>query len=162
MDETNQKLATIFANMADALVLEGANPHRIRAYRNASETIENLTESIEAVARQERLQELPGIGKDLAAKIKEYLSTGTIQTREPTTQPLPPDVAQWSTLPGFSPRLVQYIYYQLGIQSLADLEALVQSHMLQTLPGITVPDYRILEAIRARFHPTNAEDENKP
>ena len=162
MGETNQELATIFKNMADALVLEGANPHRIRAYRNASETIKTLNESIEVVAQQDRLQTLPGIGKDLAAKIKEFLTTGTIQTRESTKKPLPADVANWSTLPGFSPRLVQYLYYQLGIQTLVDLETLVQSHMLQTLPGITVSDHRILEAIRTRLHATNTQADEGP
>lgn len=158
MDETNRALAAIFTNMADALVLEGANPHRIRAYRNASETLENLSEPIAAIAQREGLQELPGIGKDLAAKIKEYLSTGTIQTQESVKKPLPPEVASWSTLPGFSLRLVHYIYYQLRIQSLPDLETLVRSHMLQTLPGITVPDYRILEAIRKRLNPPEAKE----
>ncbi len=158
MDSLNHTLAAQLREIADALVLEGANPHRIRAYRNAANTIEELTESIETVAEQERLQDLPGIGKDLSVKIQEFLLTGNIQTREPTNNALPPEVAQWSQLPGFSPRLVQYLYFQLGIHTIEDLETLVRSHMLQTLPGIKVPDYRILEAIQSKFHSPPTKD----
>ncbi len=76
----NADIADIFDEIADYLEIDGENPFRIRAYRNAARTVRGLgTELKDMVERQEELTLLPGIGKDLAAKIHEILETGTAQ-----------------------------------------------------------------------------------
>ena len=136
--------------MADLLAAQQANPHRIRAYRRAAESLLNLEEPLEAIAGRGDLQSIPGIGRELAAKIQEYLATSRIESYEALKSPLPDDVSDWATIPGLSPSLVHYLYVRLGIRTLSDLDALVRSHMLRTVPGVTASDEEILAAIQER------------
>jgi len=149
MLERNRQVADLFHAFADTLAAENANPHRVRAYRRAAVTLLSLTEDVAAVARRGELQSLPGIGRDLSAKIEEFLATGTILSQSAPAVPLPPEVAAWAKLPGLSESLVQYLYGGLGIRTLDDLETLVRSHLLRTLPGATITEPSLLAAIKA-------------
>jgi DNA polymerase (family 10) len=149
MVERNREIADLFHALADTLAAENANPHRIRAYRRAAASILSLHEDIAAIAQRGELQAIPGIGRELSAKIEEFLATGTVHAQNTPGTPLPPDIATWTSLPGFSESLVQHLYGRLGIRTLDDLETLVRSHMLRTLPGAAVNEDRLLAAIRA-------------
>lgn len=150
MTDTNKSLAQLFLSIADKLAARRENPHRVRAYRRAAETLVNLEEDVRAVAQRGALQEIPGIGRDLSAKILEFLKTGTIQAYEELKSPLPPEIETWITLPGLSEAVVQHLYCKLGIRTLEDLEALVRTHLLRTLPGVTASEEDLLAAIQAR------------
>lgn len=150
MHERNRKLAALFQSLADSLADQEANPHRIRAYRRAAASILNLHEDIAAIAGRGELQTIPGIGRELSAKIEEFLAAGTIQPGKTQSVPLPPDIAAWAGLPGLSESLVQHLYGRLGIRTLDDLEMLVRSHMLRTLPGFAANEDALLTAIQAR------------
>ena len=136
--------------MADLLAARRANPHRIRAYRRAAESVLNLPEEVKAVAERGELRKIPGIGRDLSSKIQEFLTTGTIQAYEELNPPLPSEVSSWTSLPGLSEPVVHHLYFRLGIRTLADLETLVRSHLLRTMPGVTASDEALLAAIQAR------------
>ncbi len=133
----NQQVATIFRSIAERLAAQRANPYRVRAYRKAADAIEALEEDID------------GIGRDLSDKIEEFLRTGTIQAYEDLRTPLPDAVKTWTQLPGLSESLVAYLYTRLCITTLTDLEQLVRSHMLRTVPGFAGSEERLLEAITA-------------
>ncbi len=148
MHASNHHLASVFRSIADLLASQGANRYRIRAYRRAADSLLGLEEDVEAVSRRETLEEIDGIGKDLADKIREFLETGTIQTYEHLKRPLPEDIQCWTSLPGLTESLVTYLYFRLGIRTLVDLEQLVCSHLLRTMPGFTGSEERLLEAIR--------------
>jgi DNA polymerase (family X) len=145
----NQQVATIFRSMAERLAAQRANPYRVRAYRKAADTIEALEEDIADIAARQALEDLEGIGKDLAEKIEEFLKTGTIQTYEALRTPLPDAVKAWTQFPGLSESLVAYLYTRLSITTLTDLERLVRSHMLRTVPGFSGSEEKLLEAIAA-------------
>jgi DNA polymerase (family 10) len=145
----NQQVATIFRSIAERLATQRANPYRVRAYRKAADTIETLEEDIADIAARQALEDIEGVGRDLADKIEEFLRTGTIQTYETLRTPLPDAVQAWSQLPGLSESLVAYIYSRLCITTLTDLEQLVRSHLLRTVPGFTGSEERLLEAISA-------------
>ncbi|HKN85640.1 MAG TPA: histidinol-phosphatase [Nitrospiraceae bacterium] len=147
MTDTNRRLAALFQSTADQLEARRENPHRIRAYRRAAESVLRLNDDIVAIARRGGLKEISGIGKDLAAKIEEFLKTGSIQAYEQLQRPLPPDIATWTTLPGLTDVAVQHLYFRLGIATLDDLETLVRSHLLRTLPGVVVMEEKLLAAI---------------
>jgi DNA polymerase (family X) len=147
MTDTNRTLATLFQSMADQLEARRENPHRIRAYRRAAESILQLHDDIAAVIQRGGLKEVSGIGKDLAAKVEEFLKTGSIQAYEQLKRPLPPDIATWITLPGLTDVAVQYLYFRLGIKTLEDLDTLVRSHLLRTLPGVVVMEEELIAAI---------------
>ena len=148
MHENNRQLAAHFRSMAELLATQRANPYRIRAYRRAADSILALDEDIALVAKRDELEDIDGIGKDLAGKIKEFLATGTIRIYEELKTPLPPDVKNWTRLPGLHDSLVSYLYARLGIRTLDHLEQLVSSHLLRTVPGYTGSEEELLQAIR--------------
>jgi len=148
MPTQNAPLAQLFQSIATLLASQRANPYRIRAYRRAADSILALDEDIALVAKRDELEDIDGIGKDLAGKIKEFLATGTIRIYEELKTPLPPDVKNWTRLPGLHDSLVSYLYARLGIRTLDHLEQLVSSHLLRTVPGYTGSEEELLQAIR--------------
>ena len=151
MTDTNRTIAALFHSIAERLEARRENPHRIRAYRRAADALLRLTEDITLVTQRGALREISGIGKDLASKIEEFLATGTIHAYEQLHRPLPTEIAGWTTLPGLTEAAVQHLYFDLGITTLDDLQTLVRSHFLRTLPGIVVVEDALLEAIHARL-----------
>ena len=145
----NQQVATLFRSIAERLASQRANPYRVRAYRKAADAIEALEEDIADVASRQALENIDGVGRDLSDKIEEFLRTGTIQAYEALRAPLPDAVKTWAQLPGLSESLVAYLYTRLCITTLTDLEQLVRSHMLRTVPGFAGSEERLLEAIIA-------------
>ncbi|OQW35506.1 MAG: histidinol-phosphatase [Nitrospira sp. SG-bin1] len=137
--------------MANLLSSQRANPYRVRAYRRAAEALLALEEDVAAVAERQELEEIDGIGTDLTKKIHEFLETGTLRAYEELRTPLPPGVRSWATLPGLSESLVAYLYFRLGIQTLSDLDQLIRSHLLRTLPGFSGSEEHLLQAVRQQM-----------
>ena len=152
MQDNNQRLAALFRSMADLLSAQRANPYRVRAYRRAADALLALEEDVAAVAQRQGLEEIDGIGADLSKKIEEFLETGTIRVYEELKTPLPAEVKNWATLPGLSDSLVTYLYFRLNIRTLKDLEQLIQSHLLRTLPSFAGSEERLLQAVQQRMH----------
>ncbi|MDI9712624.1 helix-hairpin-helix domain-containing protein, partial [Acinetobacter baumannii] len=74
----NAECAAVFAEIADMLEIQGANPFRVRAYRNAARTIADYGRDIPTmIAKGDDLGKIPSIGADLAAKLREIAATGT-------------------------------------------------------------------------------------
>jgi DNA polymerase (family 10) len=134
--------------MAELLSTQRANPYRVRAYRRAADAILALEEDITTVARRHELETIEGVGKDLADKINEFLETGTLRSYEELKTPLPAEVKSWVSLPGLSESLVTYLHFRLGLRTLTDLEQLVQSHLLRTMPGFSGSEESLLRAIK--------------
>ena len=152
MQDNNQRLAALFRSMADLLSAQRANPYRVRAYRHAADALLALEEDVAVMAQRQGLEEIDGIGTDLAKKIEEFLETGKIRAYEELKTPLPEEVKSWATLPGLSDSLVTYLYFRLGIRTLTDLEQLIQSHLLRTLPSFSGSEERLLQAVQQRMH----------
>jgi DNA polymerase (family 10) len=132
----NAEIASVFNEIADYLEVKGENPFRIRAYRRAAQAVEGLSEEIAAVALRGGLLDVPGIGKDLAAKIQEYLANGTIAYLEGLRKEIPTGVIQLMRIHGVGPKTAKHLYEQLGVDSVQKLEELASSHKLAGLPGI--------------------------
>ena len=113
----------------------------------AAQLIERLAEDAGELSRRGELIKIKGIGKDLAQKVALFCETGRMEAGSHVSEPLPPEFASWLTLPGFNPSLVRYLSERLHIRTLDDLEALVRSRLLRTLPDVTVGDDQILEGI---------------
>jgi DNA polymerase (family X) len=143
----NQQIAALFRSIADLLATQRANPYRVRAYRRGADSLLALAEDVAEIAKRKALEEIEGIGKELSEKIEEFLRTGKIQTLEALKTPLPDQVRHWVRLPGLSESLVAYLYGRLNITTLADLERLVRSHMLLTIPGFSGTEEALLQAI---------------
>ncbi len=148
MSDVNHNLAALFASMAGLLASLAENPFKVKAYQRAADSIRNLQKDITVYAKQGELRTIPGIGKELEMKIQEFLATGHIRAYEELKTPLPDAVREWVHLPGFSEPIVHDLFFRLGMTTWEDLEALAQSHLLQTLPGLRGRSGEILEAIR--------------
>jgi DNA polymerase (family 10) len=143
------EVARLFERMADVLELRGENPFRIRAYRRAAQNLETLSEDIETLAREERLDEIPGIGADLAGKIAEYLRTGHIKDIEAACRKMPRGVVELLDVPGIGPKTAKQLYEREGVTSLAKLERLASAGKLRGLRGIQArTEQNIVRGIR--------------
>src|SRR5690606_10394976 len=145
----NAEVAELFNRLADLLEIEGANVFRVRAYRRAAQTIEDLPVSVaEMVEQGQDLSKLPGIGRDLAGKIEEIVKTGKFTALEEVTARLPSSLATLVAVPGLGPKRVQLIHDKLGVRSLEDLAAAARAHKLRTLPRFSPKlEARILEEL---------------
>jgi DNA polymerase (family 10) len=150
MSNVNQDLAALFASMAGLLASRAENPYKVKAYQRAADSLRNLPKEVGVYAERGELRTISGIGKELEIKIQEFLSTGRIRAYEELKTPLPDTVREWVNLPGFSEPIVHDLFFRLGMTTWEDLEALAQSHLLQTLPGLGGRSDEILKAIRSK------------
>lgn len=132
----NFEIARAFNEIADLLELKDENLFRIRAYRRAAQNIESLAEEVEAVARRGNLTKIPGIGKDLALKIQEYLETGRMAYLEELRREVPQGVVELMSLQSIGPKTAKLLYEQLQVDSVEKLEELARAGKLVGLPGI--------------------------
>ena len=146
----NLAIARILAEIGDLLEIKGENPFKIRAYRNAAETIVHTPGRIADLTPQERLA-IPGIGKDLAAKIAEAIETGTIAYHQNLLQEFPPTVLDLLHVQGIGPKTVALLYRELGIHTLDDLQRAAAEGRLRGLKGMGArKEQQILRSLEER------------
>jgi DNA polymerase (family 10) len=131
----NLAIARVLAEIGDLLEIKGENPFKIRAYRNAADTVVHETRSIATLTAPERL-ELQGIGKDLAAKIGELVETGAIRYHQDLLQEFPPTVLDLLHLQGVGPKTVARLYGDLGIRTLEELEQAARDGRIRAMKGM--------------------------
>jgi DNA polymerase (family 10) len=146
----NLAIARVLAEIGDLLEIKNENPFKIRAYRNASDAIVHLPESIASLAPADRLA-IPGIGKDLAAKIAELLETGTCRYHRELLEEFPPTILDLLHLPGVGPKTVALLYRGLEIRTLDDLERAAREGRIRGLKGMGAKkEALILQALQER------------
>ena len=132
----NADVAALFEEVADLLAIQGENAFRIRAYRNAARTLNQLSRPVaDLVAAEEDLSDLPDIGDDLAGKIATIVDTGTLPLRDELAQDTPPAVADLLRIPGLGPKRVRRLRDDLGVDSRADLKRAAEAGEVQALDG---------------------------
>lgn len=149
MPSHNADIAAIFEEIANLLEIEGANPFRIRAYRNAARTIGELsTEAYAMVEKDEDLTRFPGIGHDLSEKIKEITSTGHCALLDRLRTELPPAVTELLRVPGLGPKRVRHLYHDLDVQTVEQLYSAARQGRIRALAGFgEKTELNILQAV---------------
>jgi DNA polymerase (family 10) len=134
---SNREIAAVFDQVADLLEFQGANPFRVRAYRNGAHRIRDLAEPLSAIAADEdrALTDIAGIGKDLAEKIDTLLATGSLPMLAELQQDVPPGVVIISRVPGVGPKKAMTLARELGVASLADLRTACEQQQVRGLKG---------------------------
>lgn len=134
---SNDKIVQIFEEIADMLDVLGENVFRVRAYRRAAEVIRGMGD-LEEMAKNPDvdLEKIPGIGKDLHAKILEILETGNCEMHARLMSQLSPGILDILRVRGIGPKKVKLFYEQLGINTLEALRSAAESGALATLPGM--------------------------
>jgi DNA polymerase (family 10) len=151
MPVQNSDVSDIFNQVADLLEIEGANPFRIRAYRNASRAVSSLPRSVsDMLESDEDLTELPGIGKDLAGKIKEIVRTGSLAQFEELKGKTPLGLSQLMKVEGLGPKRIRALNRNLGVTSLKELEEAARKGKVRELDGFgEKTEQKILEELEA-------------
>lgn len=145
----NFEVAFIFYDIADILEIKGENFFKIRAYRKAAHTIENLPMDVKELAGESRLQEIEGIGKALEEKIREIINTGTCRYYEELKKDFPRGLVEMLKIPGLGAKKIKVIYDNLGISSIEELEKAARAHKIRELPGMGVKtEQSILKGIQ--------------
>jgi len=147
----NDDIAAIFDELADLLEIDEANPFRVRAYRNAARTVRSLgTELAEMVERGDDLTRLPGIGKDLAAKIVEILDTGRAAALTKLHKEVPASLEELLKVPGLGPKRVKALYQALGVKTRKQLLAAARAGKVRDLEGFgEKTEQRIIDNLAA-------------
>lgn len=135
----NPDIAAVFDEVADMLEIQGENPFRIRAYRNASRTIRDLPEPLADRVRDAgggaALTDIPGIGADLAEKIEVLVATGQLPLHRQLAAKLPAGLLELLRIPGLGPKRVKLLYKRLKVKSAADLAKALDSGKVVKLAG---------------------------
>lgn len=137
MPVVNAEIAAQLDQIADLLEIEGANQFRVRAYRKAARLVSELPHDVaEMLAAGENLDDLPGIGKDLAEKIATIARGGHLPMLDDLTREVPPGVTALLALPGLGPKRVHLLHETLGIDTIDKLAAAAKAGKLHDVAGI--------------------------
>jgi DNA polymerase (family X) len=132
----NTFIAQVFRDIAKILEIKGENRFRIRAYERAAGNIESLADDLQLLISEGRLNEIPGIGPDLSAKIIEIAATGKSVFFEGLKKTIPPGMLDLLNIPSVGPKTAKLLFEQAGIQSIADLEKAIADNKLKPIFGI--------------------------
>ena len=149
-DVDNLAIARVLNEIGDLLEIKDENPFKIRAYRNAAETIVHLPDVVASLSPADRLR-IPGIGKDLAGKLGELIETGVCRFHRELLEEFPPTILDLLRLQGVGPKTVALLYRSLDIKSLDDLERAARDGRIRALKGMGAKkESLILKALEDR------------
>ncbi|MDE1161109.1 MAG: PHP domain-containing protein [Acidobacteriaceae bacterium] len=134
----NITLARLLDETASLLEIDAADPFRIRSYRRAAETVEQQTTPLETLvtpdADPKALLAIPGIGKGMAANIRDLVTTGSMPLRDELLTKYSASMLEILRLPGMGPKTVALVHSAMGIQNVDQLEEAAKRGDLLTLP----------------------------
>jgi DNA polymerase (family X) len=131
----NRTIAQMLGETADLLEIDNGDSFRIRSYRRAAEAVESSTIQLSEIANDpKKLQEIPGIGKGMAANIRDMQETGTLPLREELLTKYRPTMLELMRLPGMGPKTVALLWASIQVGSVEELEAAILAERLNDLP----------------------------
>jgi DNA polymerase (family X) len=146
----NASIAQVLGEIADLLEIKGENAFKIRAYRSAADTIATTGDAV-ARMTDTQLRGIPGIGKDLAARIRELADTGALAYHRALLEEFPPTMLDLLRLQGVGPKTVARLHATLGVTSLDELAAAARAGRIRTMPGMGAKkEAQILKAVEDR------------
>ena len=131
----NRAIARVLREIADLLELKNDNPFKIRAYRNGADIAANHPHEL-ALLDEAGLRQIPGIGKDLASRIREISETGDTALHRDLIAEFPPTILDLLDLQGLGPKTVATLYRQLAVRTLDDLERAARDGRVRALKGM--------------------------
>jgi DNA polymerase (family 10) len=132
----NKEIAALFDRIADALEIKGELDFKVGAYRRAARAVEDLTEDVAVLAAENRLESIPGVGRGLADKIREYLETGRMAKYEEAFQGIPETLLELLEVQGLGGKTIRLMNRELGVKGLDDLKRVIEDGSLAALKGM--------------------------
>src|SRR5438105_3961396 len=130
-----EQVAAILVNIATLLDLKGENPFKSRAYLNAARALEGLSEPLDKVIAEERLDQVNGIGESIQKKICELVTTGKLAYYEELRASTPPGLVLMLEIPGIGPKKIKALHDELGIETIEQLEQACKEGKVAKLKG---------------------------
>jgi len=131
----NEEVAQIFERMARVLAFKGEDRFRVMAYERAAVSIRDLKEDLSSIAKDGKLEEIPGIGKDLSEMIAEYVATRKMRRYEKECRGIKPSLIELMTVPGLGPKTLALLHRKLHINGLEDLKRCLDGEAIRKLEG---------------------------
>lgn len=131
-----ERVCRLVLEAADLLEAFGENPHRVRAYRQGVESLRRHAAQFPQRCADASLTELPGVGRELAAKVAEIATTGNLSRLRELEARIPAEAAALEAIPGVGRKLAVYLAGRLHVRSAAHLRQLAATHMLRTIPWL--------------------------
>ena len=148
MSVTRERLVEVLEEIALLLEIQGENPFKVRAYRQGAEIVSGYDGDIVALAREEKLEGIKGIGEALRDKLHELASTGELEFHKNLRARYPDSFFELFDITGLGPKKIAALHKTLGIDSIAALKAACDSGTVAELPGFgDKTQVKILEAI---------------
>jgi len=148
---TKSQIAGVLEEIATLLELKDENPFKIRAYANAARSLETFGGNLADLQDEEALGKIPGIGKAIAAKIKELAATGKLRYLEELRAEFPAAILELFSIPGLGAKKIKALYEQLHISSIEQLREACESGKVAEMPGFgETTQIKICAAIEQR------------
>ena len=132
---SKEQIVEVLETIAILLELQEENPFKIRAYTNAARSIETWGGNLRELAEEDRLEEIPGVGKAIAGKIAELTLSGSSKYYDELRAQFPPNILELFSLPGLGAKKIKALYEKLQISSIADLAKACAAGRVAELPG---------------------------
>lgn len=146
----NQQLADVFDTIADLLEIKGEVIYKTLAYRKAADNLRNLGRDVNEVWREGALTDIPGVGKAIATKIEELLTTGHLDFLVKLNEEVPASLVEILQVPDLGPKKAALFWREAGITNLAELEFAAREGSLRALPGMGIKsEAKIITGIEA-------------
>jgi DNA polymerase (family 10) len=146
----NRQVAAILYEVADLLEIKDEKFKPV-AYRRAAHGIETLAENINKVAERDGLEDLPGVGTNIATKLREILDTGKLEYLDRLKGDVGPGVREIAEIGGIGPKKAVFLHQKLGIENIDQLEAAAKEGRIRDLFGFgEKSEKNILQGIAAR------------
>lgn len=147
---SNGDLARIFEKIADLLEIKGEVIYKILAYRKAADSLDNMSRDVNEIWQAGELTDVPGVGKAIAEKISELLSTGKLEFLEKLQKEVPASLVEVLKVPDVGPKKAALFWHEAGVTNLAELEAAARAGKLRGLPGMgEKSEQKVLAGIEA-------------
>jgi DNA polymerase (family 10) len=132
----NAEIAAALRELGVLYELDGADRFRVLAYREAARTVANSPISVEQLAEERRLTELPGVGKTLAEKIETLIETGSIPSADKLKRKFPATLVEVTRVPGLGAKTARRIYDELGVENLVQLKQAAEQGRIAGIRGL--------------------------
>lgn len=132
----NHEVAELLNDIADVLEIKGELIFKIRAYRKAALVIGGLSEDIDDINKEGKLEDIPSVGEGIAKKIKEFLETGHSKSFENLKKQTPVDIEELGKVEGLGPKTILKLYKELKVKNLKDLEKAAKKGKIQKIEGL--------------------------
>jgi DNA polymerase (family X) len=133
---SNSVIADILERHGRLLEIAGESPFRTRAFTRAAESLRLYPRRVAEVAAEGRLREIPGIGEGISAAVMQILETGSFDAHVQLTKRIPESLVELMAIPGVGAKTALRVYSDLGVDSMATLEAALVSGRVRAAKGL--------------------------